>query len=153
MHPPGCPAGGLPGPSGALREPSLWHVAFPLAHTNAYKTPAESTNPAFGSTWAPASTHNMTNKHGIHAKRGNPIKTNEKPTFYTLQAAPPGACQTPSGPLWDLLWTLHPPSRQTGGLPRPTGALTWPSGALLGPPLRASKRPQHDQQTRRTCKP
>ena len=103
---------------------------------NIYKTPAESSNPAFGSTWAPASTHNMTNKHGIHAKRENPIKTNEKPTFYTLQAAPPGACQTPSGPLWDLLWTLHPPSRQTGGLSRPTGALTWPSGALLGPPLR-----------------
>ena len=87
---------------------------FTSAHKNAYKTPAESTNPAFGSTWAPASTYNMTNKHGIHAKHENHIQTTEISTFCTLQAAPPGACQTPLGPLLDLLWTLHPPSLPPG---------------------------------------
>ena len=100
---------------------------MPVVFNDAYKTHAISTNPTLTSTRAPPRTNNMSRNHNIHGKHEKHIETLYNSLFYTLLAAPPGACQAPLGPLRSLLCTVRPPSRPAGCLSRPAGALTEPS--------------------------
>ena len=64
----------------------------------------------------------MSHNHNMHAKRENTIKTNEKSTMYTLQPAPPGACQAPSGAFAASSLDLIPSKPPRRGLVKASGS-------------------------------
>ena len=80
---------------------------FALAHTNANKTTAKSTIPSFSSRGAPARARNTSNTNDIHAEHEKHFRTNAIPALFTLQAGPPGACQSHLEPSGSLLYGMR----------------------------------------------
>ena len=64
----------------------------------------------------------MSHNHNMHAKHENTIKTNEKPTNYTLQAAPPAACQAPSEACAASSFDIIPSQPPRRGLVKASGS-------------------------------